>query len=67
MANKYAKTAAVAKTGERKLKDNSRKHPGERDKWNVRKREGRPKQQWVPNPLLAIGENGSRGHWERVA
>jgi len=41
MANKYATTAATAKTGERKLKDNSRKHPGERDKWNARKREGR--------------------------
>jgi hypothetical protein len=45
---------------ERKRKDNSRKHPGEREMWQHRKREGRLKQVWVWDDGFHV-----TGHWER--
>jgi hypothetical protein len=48
MANKYSKgELKTGTTGERKVKDHSRKHAHVRDQWIERKRQGRPKQAWV--------------------
>ena len=55
---------------EHKRKDNSKKHPNEREKNDARKRKNRLKQRWVWDAPFSPNdqENLYRpGHWERVA
>jgi hypothetical protein len=71
MANKYGKKeSSTTGTGERRIKDNSRKHAHVREQWEAKKREGRPKQTWVTSEVqensFGVTEVAVPGRWEKA-
>lgn len=48
----------------RTTKDNSQKHPMQRDEWMEAKKIGRPKQRWVWDGPIELG--WTTGHWEKI-
>lgn len=52
----------------RASKDNSRKHPMQREDWMKGKKIGRTKQVWVwDTSTMTLGVLQQTGHWEKVS
>jgi len=50
----------------RATKDNSNKHPRQREEFTEGKKIGRPKQVWVPGGFVEHTGQPFDGHWEKV-